>query len=260
MNEGEVPDETQLPQLPAQHPEQTFQQVDREEWLRDACAGFVTTKPANRNYYRLVLETLWPPGHGIPGPVVPLSRLRQVIDDFRGVGEPYQDVPRRIRELQGEEGFLGVVRFGSGKQTRYQLVSLEISAKREQRVKLSNDVWQRVLIKYQNRCVVCGRQPPIVRLDQDHKIPRLRGGGNEEDNWQPLCAECNNFKSTACRGCNLDCRQCPWAFPESFAPIKMLSTDIQKLRNFALKRGISPDALLSEVIDRYFEGEGDRTL
>ncbi len=79
MNEGEVPDETQLPQLPAQNPEQTFQQVDREEWIRDACAGFVTTKPANRNYYRLVLETLWPAGHGIPGPVVPLSRLRQVI-------------------------------------------------------------------------------------------------------------------------------------------------------------------------------------
>ncbi len=128
MNEREVPEETQLPISPSQNQEQTFSQVDREEWLRDACAGFITTKPTNSNYYRLVLETLWPPRHGIPGPVVPLSRLRKVIDDFRGVGEPYQDVPRRIRELQGEEGFLGVVRFGSGKNTRYQLVSLEISA------------------------------------------------------------------------------------------------------------------------------------
>lgn len=257
MNEEEVPDQVQLPLLPSQNPGQTFQQVDREEWLRNACAGFATTKPANRNYYRLVLETLWPVGHGIPGPVIPLSLLRQVIDDFRGVGEPYQDVPRRIRELQGEEGFLGVVRFGSGRQTRYQLVSLEISAKREQRVKLSNEVWQKVLIKYQNRCVVCGRQPPIVRLDQDHKIPRLRGGGNEEHNWQPLCAECNNFKSTACRGCQLECLQCPWAFPESFAPIKMLSVDILRVRELALNKQVSSETLLSEIIDRYFEKDDE---
>jgi hypothetical protein len=75
MNENE----TQQPQLPAQNPDPTCQQVDREQWLRDACAGFVTTKPANRNYYRLILETLWPSEHGIPGPFVPLSRLRQVI-------------------------------------------------------------------------------------------------------------------------------------------------------------------------------------
>ncbi len=39
----------------------------------------------------------------------------------------------------------------------------------------------------------------------------------------------------------------------------MLSTDIQRVRELALKNGISPDALLSEIVDRYFEGEGDRT-
>ena len=257
MNESEPPKQTQQPLSPSQNPEQTFQQINREEWLRDACTGFVTTKPANRNYYRLVLETLWPLGHGIPGPVVPLSRLRQVIDDFRKLDEPYQDVARRIRELQGEEGFLGVVRFGSGKNTRYQLVGLEISTKREQRVKLSNDIWQRVLHKYHNCCAVCGRQPPIIRLDQDHKIPRLRGGGNQEDNWQPLCAECNNFKSTACRGCQLECLQCPWAFPESFAPIKMLSTDTQRVKQLALKNEVSPEELLSQIIESYFENKSD---
>ncbi len=257
MTEKEVPDEIQQPQLPSENPAQTFQQVGREEWLRDACEGFVTTKPTNRNYYRLVLETLWPAKHGIPGPVVPLTILRQVISTFRGLDEPYQDVARRIRELQGEEGFLGVVRFGSGKNTRYQLVSLEISAKREQRVKLSKDVWQKVLSKYQNRCVVCGRQPPIVRLDQDHKIPRLRGGGNEKDNWQPLCGECNNFKSTACRGCKLDCLQCPWAFPESFAPIKMSSLHIQQIRDIALNNGVTPENILSEIIGGYLKNQSD---
>jgi hypothetical protein len=49
--------------------------------------------------------------------------------------------------------------------------------------------------------------------------------------------------------------QCPWAFPERFAPIKMLSTDIQRVRELALENGINPDALLSEIIDGYFENQ-----
>ncbi|MDF5723182.1 MAG: hypothetical protein PUP91_22460 [Rhizonema sp. PD37] len=58
MNESKPPEQTQQPLAPSQNPEQTFQQIDREEWLGNACTGFVTTKPTNRNYYRLVLETL----------------------------------------------------------------------------------------------------------------------------------------------------------------------------------------------------------
>lgn len=224
--------------------------ANREQWLTEACAGFASTKPANINYYRLILETLWPPGHSIPGPVVPLSDLRQVINNFRG--DAYADTPRRIRELQGEEGFLGIVKSGSGSKTRYQLLTIEISPKREQRIKLSEAFWQKILINYQERCAVCGRQPPLVRLDRDHKIPRLRGGGNEEDNWQPLCAECNNFKSTACRGCQLECTQCAWAFPETFAPIKISASDIQRIKALAIKQGISSEALLREIIQSYF--------
>ena len=37
----------------------------------------------------------------------------------------------------------------------------------------------------------------------------------------------------------------------------MLSTDIQRVRELALEKGVSSDALLSEIIDRYFEGEDD---
>ena len=82
--------------------------VNREEWLRNACAGFVTRGKANRDYYRLILETLWPPGYGIPGPLVSGEELRQVIDNFRRSkhqsSAPYKnylDLHRRIRELQG---------------------------------------------------------------------------------------------------------------------------------------------------------------
>lgn len=226
--------------------------VNREEWLTNACAGFVTTKPANRNYYRLILETLWPPEHHIPGPIVSLSLIRQVIDDFRATGEPYQDVPRRIRELQGEEGFLGIIRLGSGKKTRYQLVSLEIGIQREQRVKLSDTFWKKILNKYKYHCAVCTRQTPTVSLEQDHKIPRLRGGGNNVENWQPLCRECNNFKSTACRGCDLDCNYCSWAFPEKFTPIKISADNIQKLKLLAIQEGVTPEVILAKILDRYF--------
>jgi hypothetical protein len=34
----------------------------------------------------------------------------------------------------------------------------------------------------------------------------------------------------------------------------MLSTDIQRLRELALKNDVSPDALLSDIINGYFEG------
>jgi hypothetical protein len=35
--------------------------ANREQWIGEACAGFASTKPANINYYRLILETLWQP-------------------------------------------------------------------------------------------------------------------------------------------------------------------------------------------------------
>ncbi|MCT7960830.1 HNH endonuclease [Laspinema sp. D1] len=228
-------------------------EVKREEWIANVCASFVTSGQANRNYYKLILETLWPPGHTLPGPVVFLSEIRQVIDRFRDSNEPYKDVSRRIRELQGEEGLIGIEKQGNGVYTRYQLVSLEINSKRIQRIKLGDILWKKILQKYSHSCAVCGRSEPLVRLDQDHKIPRLRGGGNQAENWQPLCKECNNFKSTACRGCQLECQTCPWAFPEQFAPIKMQGSDIKRIKDAALKKRVVPEELLQEIIKSYFE-------
>ncbi|MGF1652951.1 MAG: HNH endonuclease [Actinomycetales bacterium] len=46
------------------------------------------------------------------------------------------------------------------------------------------------------RCAQCGRTPldDHVKLHVDHKIPRSWGGGNEIENLQPLCEECNQGK------------------------------------------------------------------
>lgn len=43
-------------------------------------------------------------------------------------------------------------------------------------------------------CVLCGRAGIGVKLEIDHKIPVSKGGGNNIDNLQTLCFECNRGK------------------------------------------------------------------
>lgn len=230
--------------------------IDRDTWLTEVCESFVHPSEANRQYYRLILEVLWPPEHGIPGPIVPMKRIREVIDAYRQTLDPavetYKDPARRIRELQGEEGVVGIRKIGNGAGTKYQLAHLNFEPKRDPRSSLPVQVWERILNRYDHRCANCGRHESEIRLDADHKIPRLRAGGDDEGNWQPLCKECNNFKSTVCRGCVLDCRQCPWAFPETYAQIKMTEENIRRVRALATEQGVSPTEVLNTIIDRYF--------
>ncbi|MEA5501268.1 HNH endonuclease signature motif containing protein [Limnoraphis robusta Tam1] len=228
----------------------------RDQWIEEVSQNFVSRSKANRKYYQLILETLWPLGHNhLPGPIVSMTTLRQVINNYRG--QPYNDPARRIRELQGEEGIVGIVRLGSGKQTKYQLVHTKVEKKRDPRTGLSSKDWAKVIAKYNSQCAVCGRRDTEIRLDQDHKIPRLRGGSDDFSNWQPLCKECNNFKSTACRGCELDCRQCPWAFPEKYAPIKLSPLNIERVRSLSRQKGESPTELLNAILEKYFQDRSE---
>lgn len=43
------------------------------------------------------------------------------------------------------------------------------------------------------RCVACGRTEDLAI---DHIVPRMRGGGDEEENLQTLCRFCNTQKGT----------------------------------------------------------------
>jgi hypothetical protein len=231
--------------------------ISREAWLAEVCQGFVSPSEANKSYYQVLLEELWPVGHGIPGPRVKEDQLRESVERFRkshySGGKPYKpyvDVFRRLRELQGEEGVTGIGREGK----TYQLVSLSLSEKRMPRIRLSDTDWQQILEFYQRRCVVCGRSEPAIRLQQDHKVPRTRNGSNNLSNWQPLCDECNNFKSTSCRGCQLECIKCSWAFPESFAPLRLSSANIARLRKSAAEANLDPHDLLNQVVDGFFQG------
>ena len=218
--------------------------INREQWLDKVCNEFVSPSSANKGYYRVVLELLWPEGHGIPGPIVSEADIRQAIDKSRGT--PYHDPFRRVRELQGEEGFLGIHKSGN----KYQLVDLHVGEKKIPRIHLSEQKWQTVLKKYNNVCVVCGCSQNEDGFQQDHKIPRDRGGNDEIDNWQPLCDACNIMKSTACRACKEDCAQCCWAFPEKYKPFKISGEVIARFREYASEIQKDPDLLLAEIIEK----------
>lgn len=206
-----------------------------------------------------MLETLWPQDRSIPGPHVSEDELREAIDAHRLSGhtgdkayKPYVDVFRRVRELQGEEGITGIGRKGR----RYQLVDLKIAPKRVPRESLDGAAWLQVLARYGNKCASCGRPFGDGRFQQDHKIPRVRGGSDDLENWQPLCNECNNFKSTACRGCGLDCSVCPWAFPETHKPLKLAGANVRRLRQLSEQSGLDPDALANSIIEAYLDEKG----
>lgn len=219
---------------------------NRDEWIDEVTSGFATTAPANREIYRRFLETLWPEGHGIPGPIVHQDDLRMAIDDLRSQKgkPPYKDPFRRLRELQGNEGLLGIIKNGNS----YQLIHLNISPKKSPRVALSQSDWDKVLEKYKRVCAVCGDSYDEKDFWQDHKIPRQRGGTDDITNWQPLCASCNIEKSVLCRGCNKDCAQCSWAYPEYYKPLRLSSKSLKSLNELARRKGKKPSELVSDWI------------
>ncbi|MGL5666549.1 MAG: HNH endonuclease [Shewanella sp.] len=224
---------------------------ERMEWINKLCDEFVQPSSANKAYYRVVVETLWPAECGIPGPYINEDQIRDAINSFRRNNnfgkdphKPYVDVFRRVRELQGEEGLTGVARKGK----TFQLVKLEISEKRVPRTKLSDADWESIKAKYHERCPACKRKEPDVRFQQDHKVPRTRGGLDGLDNWQPLCDECNNFKSVACRGCDLDCATCCWAYPEKYAPVQLRPEVLLKVYSYCDKENIDPSDFLENLV------------
>ncbi|MEH2067557.1 MAG: HNH endonuclease signature motif containing protein [Nostoc sp.] len=54
-----------------------------------------------------------------------------------------------------------------------------------------------VLQRDSHKCVSCGKSPPEVILEVDHKKPFSKGGGNDMSNLQTLCFECNRGKGAS---------------------------------------------------------------
>lgn len=224
----------------------------REKWLDSARQGFVNPGAANPRYYRLLLEQLWPVGHGLPGPHIAESEIRANLNLARKEDgkQPYADPFRRMRELQGDEGYKSIIKDG----TRYQLQSVEVSPKREPRSRPSAKLWKEILAKCDGACAKCGRKEPEVKLSPDHRIPRSRGGSGDDLNWQPLCHSCNILKSAACQNCERLCGVCYWAYPESFAQLDIDDHNRALIKDEAEKAKKHQNEVLQDILNHHFRG------
>jgi 5-methylcytosine-specific restriction endonuclease McrA len=232
--------------------------AERDAIIDEICAGFVHPSASNREIYRVILEFMWPPGADLPGPVRTRQQIRDVVNGHRQAQgkKPYQDPFRRLRELQGEEGLLGIAKTGG----TYQLITAEVSAKRVPRRAFSGEEWAALRAKYDNRCAVCREEGTVAApLTPDHRVPRVRGGGDGIENIQLLCVRCNIHKSVACRGCQEDCLGCPW-YDAVANPVVTLRGDLlRRLGQAAAAGGESTQALAERALDDFLQTDSDGT-
>lgn len=232
--------------------------LSREETIDAISAGFITNSEANKKHYRAIIEALWPAGEELPGPLLTNAELRdRVVKAYQNWSdkEQYQDVFRRVRELQGEEGLLGIVKEGLS----YRMMTAEVSSKRVPRTTISAANFVEISQRTGNRCAVCSK---TVTLVPDHKVPRSRlnealyqeiqPDGNE--NLQALCQNCNIHKSVACRGCHEDCHHCPWAFPETNPLITVNGKILEELSVAAARKGVSAQELARTFLEDGLKG------
>lgn len=59
---------------------------------------------------------------------------------------------------------------------------------------LNDYEWERILRRYDHRCVACGRKGDIT---MDHIVPIAKGGRHSAENMQPLCRSCNSSKGSS---------------------------------------------------------------
>ena len=88
-------------------------------------------------------------------------------------------------------------------------------------------------------CQVCGAKmiPGEIDLQADQKIPSKKGGGQELNNWQIICNECNFNKKRVCAQCSNNCSECSWAFPEHADHLTLIRVPgelYQQLKNIGL--------------------------
>jgi hypothetical protein len=156
---------------------------------------------------KLVLLTrLWGEGDDFPKKWVKSSDLLALTN------QKYFD--RRLRELRDEQG-LDIESKQINGEHHWCLNSTIISQTND-RTYLTANQKTGLFERAEFKCAVCrGKVLPGIRgLQADHKVPLIKGGTNDTSNWQPLCNESNVAKRGVCKGCDLECAQCSWAFPE----------------------------------------------
>lgn len=188
-----------------------------------------------------ILAALWPADNLFPGAWVPSPLLLDL------TGQKYFD--RRIRELRNECGCdIESGRIAGEHAYRLRSDSLLPSQSRGYlTAKAKKDLFE----VGGHRCAVCGSSAEHTNLQADHRIPVVRGGSNDTENWQVLCVNCNVTKRAACRGCELDCRSCPWAYPQTgstYLPLRIPNDLAKQLSRAADTQPEKTESIVIEAI------------
>lgn len=91
-------------------------------------------------------------------------------------------IKRKVQKYNKEHTDLLAIRRNSRRAKKYNVENT-----------LTFEEWIEIKNKYDNRCLCCGNQSPIII--SDHILPLSQGGSNTKDNIQPLCKICNNRKA-----------------------------------------------------------------
>jgi len=141
---------------------------------------------------QVLLKELWGKDDDFPKAWVKSSDLLTLTN------QKYFD--RRLRELRVAQGLDIESKQINGEH--YWCLSSPTISQTNDRTYLTasqkSGLFERALFK----CAVCREKvlPGIRGLQADHKVPLIRGGTNDLDNWQPLCNECNVAKRGVCKG------------------------------------------------------------
>lgn len=190
-----------------------------------------------------ILQILWDASAEFPRAWVKSSYL------LSQTGQKYFD--RRCRELIDQSGCDIETRYIEGEHS-YRLKSPSLNPVNPR--KYLTETQKALLFKNaSNTCQICGKiiAPGVKGLQADHKVPLIRRGSHETENWQAICNECNVMKRRACAGCNDDCYSCAWAFPEKFggmARLRLPPELYQKLKNMSGGDTVKMEKLIVDIL------------
>lgn len=194
---------------------------------------------------KLILKTLWEGGSTFPRDWIPSSTLLDITQ------QKYFD--RRTRELRDEVGCDIETQHINGEH-HYRLKSSQMN-KSNPRQYLTEAEKKQLFSSANYQCAICGKHTKagVRGLQADHKVPLIRGGSKDLDNWQAVCNDCNVSKRRACQNCEEDCSICSWAFPETqgvSVTVRFSPSDIEKLKEVSRDIPALLHSLAANYIDK----------
>ena len=76
----------------------------------------------------------------------------------------------------------------------YKYCEIRKQRKKDAKGSFTQEEFQKLCDKYNNKCLKCGCKPENENLCADHVVALSRGGTNYISNMQPLCRSCNSNK------------------------------------------------------------------